>query len=224
MESLKKTAVIFDLDGTLLDTLADLTNAVNYILKKYRFPEISALDVRAFLGNGARELIRLSLPNDVSTEELEAYLEEYKSYYDAHSQIETKPYDGILELLEKLKRCGIKTAVVSNKPDRATNILCREYFGELIDFILGNREDVKKKPDAEPVMLAMERLGCNRAVFVGDSEVDVMTAKNADTPCICVSWGFRDRDLLEKYGAEIFASNAAELEFEIFNVLGSEVL
>ena len=215
-------AVLFDLDGTLLDTLGDLTNAVNYLLRKYGFPERCSEEIRSYLGNGARELVRLALPERVSEEELDRYLEEYKIYYNAHSKIETKPYDGIIDLLKRLRARGIRTAVVSNKPDLATRILCDEYFGELIDFALGDKADIKRKPDAAPVRFAMEKLNCSAAVYVGDSEVDVMTAKNAGIPCISVTWGFRDRDFLAEREAEFFADDVKELEKYALTLLETE--
>ena len=215
-------AVLFDLDGTLLDTLGDLTNAVNYLLKKHGFPERGSQEIRSYLGNGARELVRLSLPQKVSEDELDGYLEEYKLYYNAHSKIETKPYDGVVELLKSLRKRGIQTAVVSNKPDIATRILCEEYFGELVDFALGDRADIKRKPDAEPIRFVIKKLNCNAVVYVGDSEVDVMTAKNAGIPCISVTWGFRDLELLEEYGAGIFANDVKELEKYALELLEME--
>ena len=215
-------AVLFDLDGTLLDTLGDLTNAVNYLLKKHGFPERGSQEIRSYLGNGARELVRLSLPQKVSEDELDGYLEEYKLYYNAHSKIETKPYDGVVELLKSLRKRGILTAVVSNKPDLATRILCEEYFGELVDFALGDRPDIKRKPDAEPIRFVIKKLNCSAVVYVGDSEVDVMTAKNAGIPCISVTWGFRDLELLEEYGAEIFANDVKELEKYALELLEME--
>ena len=216
------SAVIFDLDGTLLDSLDDLTNAVNYILRQYGYPERTRREVRGYLGNGARELVRLALPCAVEDSLLDKYLDEYKAYYNAHSKIETKPYEGVIDLLRALNDKGIATAVVSNKPDVATRNLCREYFGDLISFALGDREDIERKPSAEPVRYAMRELGCERAVYVGDSEVDVMTAKNAGIPSVSMTWGFRDRDLLEKYGAERFADNAEQLMAALLELLAKE--
>ena len=210
-QSLKK-AVLFDLDGTLLDTLADLKNAVNYILNKYGYPEKTMDETKANLGSGAAELIRRSLPNGVDSDRFAVCLEEYKAYYSAHSQIETAPYAGVVDVIRNLKSKGIKVAVVSNKPDLAVGLLCRDYFGDLIDFAVGDRADINRKPDAAPVKLAMEKLGCEKAVFVGDSEIDVKTAQNAKLPCVSVTWGFRDKLCLKEQGAEYFADTMEELE------------
>lgn len=216
---MSKKAVIFDLDGTLLDTLDDLTNAVNYILRKYGYKERTSSDIRRFLGNGARYLMRRSVPENIDGEDFEKLLTEYMDYYNAHSKIETKPYPGILELLSELKENGIKTAVVSNKPDMTVRGLCKEYFGDRLDFVLGDRPDIKKKPAADPILLAMKELGCERAAYVGDSEVDVLAAKNAGQPCISVTFGFRDRDVLEENGGRYFADNADQLKDHIFELL-----
>ena len=216
---MSKFAVIFDLDGTLLDTLDDLADAVNHILKKHNYPPKSRKDIRSFLGNGARDLMKRSLPEGVEGDLFESLLEEYKDYYNAHSTLKTKPYDGVLDLLKALKDKGISTAVASNKPDDAVRKLCEKYFGDLVDFSVGDRADLKRKPDAEPIRYAMDRLGCENAIFVGDSEVDVMTAKNADLHCISLTWGFRDRDFLAERGAKIFADNAQELEDHIYELM-----
>ena len=217
-----KPAVLFDLDGTLLDTLDDLTNAVNYILRKYAYPERTKREVRSFLGNGALALIKCSLPEDVGEEILQDRLAEYVEYYNAHSRIETKPYEGVLSFLEELKGKGIAVAVVSNKPDRAVKELCREYFGDLVTFAVGDRADIARKPSADPVKYAMTAIGCDKAVYVGDSEVDVLTAQNAGMPCISMTWGFRDRDVLEECGAKYFADNADELKKYVYDLLSVE--
>lgn len=217
-----KKLVLFDLDGTLLDTLGDLTGAVNHILGELDYPQRSAMEVRSYLGNGARELVRLALPCAVEDSLLDEYLERYKKYYNAHSKIETKPYTGVLELLRELKGNGVRTAVVSNKPDLATRELCCEYFGELVDFALGDRDDVQRKPSADPILLAMNTLGCEVAVHVGDSEVDVQTAKNANIPCVAVTWGFRDKSVLVDAGAEYFSDDVSALKAHLFNLLEIE--
>lgn len=217
---MEKKAVVFDLDGTLLDTLDDLTNAVNYVLRAHSYPEISRDKVRGYLGNGARELIKKALPESVEGALFEEYLAEYVEYYGKHSRIETKPYEGVPELLRELKANGISVAVVSNKPDAAVRSLCLEYFGELVDFSVGDKEDIRRKPAADPVFYALKSIGCDRAVFVGDSEVDIETAANAGLPCISLTWGFRDRDMLEKNGATVFADDAETLRNEIIRLLG----
>ena len=217
-----KKAVIFDLDGTLLDTLADLTNAVNHLLRSHDMPQRSVAEVRSFLGNGAREVILMSLPEKLDDETFEKYLAEYVKYYRENSAIETKPYDGVLDILDELRAMGIATAVVSNKPDTAVRLLSEKYFGDRIDFALGDKVGIARKPSPEPVLYAMRELGCDSAVFVGDSEVDVLTARRAGLPCVSVTWGFRDRELLEECGAEVFAADALELKKAIFETLGLE--
>ena len=217
---MSKNAVIFDLDGTLLDTLDDLTNAVNYFLESHGYPSIAKKTVRSYLGNGAAHLIKSAMPETVDDETFAKYVAEYAEYYRAHSSIETKPYDGVLDVLKELKSDGISVAVVSNKPDPSVKVLCRQYFGELVDFSVGDRPDIARKPSADPVILATKELGCERAVFVGDSEVDVLTANNAGMPCVSLTWGFRDRDVLEECGALHFADDAEELKEQIYRLLG----
>ena len=203
-----KKAIIFDLDGTLLDTLDDLTDCVNYMLKKYGYPPKDRLEIRRFLGNGARYLIERSLDGALDGEAFERFLEEYKEYYEKNSGIKTKPYENIVDLLGRLRELGLKIAVVSNKPDGAARYLCDLHFPNLVDFALGDRDDIRRKPSADPVLLAMKELGCDEAIYVGDSEVDIKTAKNANIPCVSVTWGFRDRDELAASGASHFADNA----------------
>ncbi len=211
--------VIFDLDGTLLDTLEDLCDAVNYILKRYGCPARSMEEVRAFVGNGAEMLMRRAVPADFDMSLFAVCLQEYVDYYEAHSQIKTKPYPGVLEMLQMLKAAGVKTAVTSNKPDGAVKLLSKRYFGDLIDAALGDREGIARKPSPEPCCLVMKELGCTEAVFVGDSEVDVATAKNAGIPEISMTWGFRDRDCLVEAGAPYLADNAAQLEGLLVSLL-----
>lgn len=216
----KSCAVIFDLDGTLLDTWDDLSNAINHMLAKYGYKQRDKMEIRRFLGNGARDLVERSLPADVDKNVLESFLEEYKMYYNEHSQILTKPYDGVIDALKRLRQKGIMTAVVSNKPDMTVKGLCELYFDGLVDFSVGDRPDIKRKPAADPIYFAMERLGCDKAVYVGDSEVDVLAARNAGLPCVSVTWGFRDRDVLEECGADIFADRSEELLNKLYELLG----
>ncbi len=206
--------VIFDLDGTLLDTLEDLCDSVNFVLRAHGYPERSLDEVRAFVGNGVRRLLERALPEDVSEEMADDCFDEFCEYYGEHSDMKTAPYDGVVDMLKALKRQGISVAVVSNKIDAAVKSLCRKYFGELVSVAVGDRADVPKKPDAALVNIAISELGCGEsscAVYVGDSDVDIETARNVGMDCICVTWGFRDRDLLEKQGGEIFADNTAQL-------------
>lgn len=214
-----KKAIIFDLDGTLLDTLDDLTDCVNYMLNKYGYPPRDRLEIRRFLGNGARYLIDRSLGGALNGEDFERFLTEYKAYYEANSGIKTKPYDNIVGMMGRLKDNGFKIAVVSNKPDGAAKYLCDIYFSGLVDFALGDREDICRKPAADPVLFAMRELNCDEAVYVGDSEVDIETAKNANIPCVSVTWGFRDKEDLIASGANHFADNADELETMLINKL-----
>ncbi len=196
-------AVIFDLDGTLLDTLDDLADAVNYTMREFGFPERSLDEVREFVGNGAKKLIELSMP-DASDEVIAAQcLKVFKEYYLPNSKVKTKPYDGIISLLEALRANGYKTAVVTNKPDDAAKETVKHFFGELIDFTVGQVDGVPQKPEPDCVYTALEKLGVSKgeAVFAGDSEVDCITALNAGLDCIGVTWGFRSREVLEEHGA-----------------------
>ena len=172
-----------------------------------------------FLGNGARDLVTRSLPSGTDDEILEKFLEEYKVYYNEHSEIFTKPYDGVIDVLKELRENGIQTAVVSNKPDMTVRKLCEQYFEGLADLSVGDRPDIERKPSADPINFAIKALGCTKAIYVGDSEVDVLASKNAKLPCVSVTWGFRDLDVLEECGASIFANTADELKQRIYELI-----
>lgn len=204
-------AVLFDLDGTLLDTLADLANATNYSLEKLGFPCRSAKEIRAFLGNGVVSLLTRALPDD-KKEAIDEILPIFREYYGSHSEVETRPYDGILSLLDRLKEEGYALAVISNKPDFAVQTLAKKYF-PAIRFAVGEREGIRRKPFTDSIEEAIRVLGADRneVLFVGDSEVDVETAANAKIPCVTMTWGFRDREELVASGAKYLADTADEL-------------
>ena len=203
-----KTAILFDLDGTLLDTLEDLKDAVNYSLRTPGYPERSLEEVRCFVGNGAYRLNRLAAPEEASEEEVRALFDTFRSYYGTHCQIKTKPYAGILETLERLKG-EYPLAIVSNKPDGAVKTLCADYFPGI--YALGEAADCPRKPAPDMVYKAMAVLGAEKCIYVGDSEVDIRTANNAGVPCVSVLWGFRDREVLEEEGGRYFCTHPAEL-------------
>ncbi len=206
--------VIFDLDGTLLDTIEDLKNAVNHALKSMNMPERSLEEVRAFVGNGVKNLVHRSVPEGTDPGTEEETLAIFREYYLAHCEDNTCPYPGILLLLRELKAAGLKTAIVSNKNDAAVKKLSRQYFGELIDIAIGENEaaGVAKKPAPDTIFQAMEALGEREScVYIGDSEVDHETALNAGVPLILVSWGFRERELLESFAPEYLADDADTL-------------
>ena len=209
-----KKAVIFDLDGTLLNTLGDLCDSVNFVLESYGFPTRSLKEVNSFIGNGIGELIRRSLPQN-EQDKFDDALEKFREYYGEHSNVKTCVYDGLIPMLEKLRAEGYKIGVVTNKVDFAAKALCKEYFGELVDIALGDRVGVPRKPEPDAVYEAMSILDVKSAVFVGDSDVDIATAKAANLPCIAVTWGFRDRAFLEEHGGEIFADTAEDLYRDI---------
>ncbi len=211
-----KTGILFDLDGTLLDTLQDLTDSVNYALDVYGCPPRTSVEIRSYLGNGAKQLIALALPEGHSLD-VDTVLATYRAHYDAHCQDKTRPYDGILESLAILSK-KYPLAVVSNKPDSAVKPLCREYFGDI--FSLGETTDCPRKPAPDMLHKAMAAIGAEHCIYVGDSEVDVLTGRNAGFPCIAVSWGFRDRPELEKAGAEYICDDAAALPAIIEKILG----
>ena len=209
------SAYIFDLDGTLLDTLGDLAASVNYALRTHGMPEHSIDDVRRFVGNGVRKLMERAIPDGASNPDFEATFATFRQHYMTHSLDTTKPYDGIPETLEALKAKGCHLAVVSNKMMAATQELCRHFFPDTIEVAIGENEaeGLRKKPAPDTVIAALRQLGVGQegAVYVGDSDVDIETARNSGLPCISVLWGFRDRDFLLQHGAKMFISNPSEL-------------
>ena len=206
---------IFDLDGTLLDTLGDLAAAVNYALRRHGFPEHSIDDVRSFVGNGVRVLMQRAVPDGEANPLFEDVLAAFRSYYLEHSLDTTRPYDGIPELLAELRRRGCRTAVVSNKFDAATKELCRYFFADTIEVAVGEHEaeGIRKKPAPDTVEEALRQLGVTKegAVYVGDSDVDILTARNAGLPCVSVLWGFRTREFLQAHGATTFITSPLQL-------------
>lgn len=206
------TGILFDLDGTLLDTLEDLLDATNYALRSHGYPERTLPELRRFVGNGAENQIRLSLPEGSSPEEVQTVLATYKPYYTAHCQIKTRPYAGILAQLEKLGQ-AYPIAIVSNKPDSAVKALCADHFPGI--YALGEAPGCPRKPAADMVYKAMAAIGADRCIYVGDSEVDVITAKNAGVPCVNVLWGFRDREDMEAAGGTHFCEQCEELAEKI---------
>ena len=199
-----KETYIFDLDGTLLDTLQDLTASVNYALRQYGMPEHSIDDVRRFVGNGVRLLMERAVPDGAENPQFEAVFATFRQHYMEHSLDTTRPYDGIPEMLQALQQRGCKLAVVSNKMMAATQELIAHFFPE-IPVAIGEDEGagIRKKPAPDTVFEALRQLGVDKdsAVYVGDSEVDLQTARNCGIPCISVLWGFRDREFLLQHGA-----------------------
>ena len=208
---------IFDLDGTLLDTLGDLAASVNYALRSHGMPEHSLDDVRRFVGNGVRRLMERAIPDGAENPLFDATFATFRQYYMAHSLDTTRPYDGIPETLAELMRRGCHIAVVSNKMMAATVELCRHFFPDTVEVAIGEHEaeGIRKKPAPDTVFAALRQLGVgkDRAVYIGDSDVDVQTAANAGLPCISVLWGFRDKDFLIQHGAKTFISAPQELLF-----------
>ena len=212
---MKYSTYIFDLDGTLLDTLADLAAAVNYALRQHGMPEHTIDDVRRFVGNGVRKLMERAIPDGEKNPDFEATFATFREYYMHHSLDNTRPYPGITETLEALKEQGCRLAVVSNKMMAATKELCQHFFAETIEVAIGENEaaGIRKKPAPDTVFEALRQLGEEKdsAVYVGDSDVDLETANNSGLPCISVLWGFRDRDFLKQHGAKTFISAPSEL-------------
>ena len=206
---------IFDLDGTLLNTLGDLAASVNYALRTHGMPEHSIDDVRRFVGNGVRLLMERAIPDGEKNPDFEATFATFRQHYMLHSLDTTKPYEGIPETLAELKARGCHLAVVSNKMMAATQELIRHFFPDTISVAIGENEaaGIRKKPAPDTVFAAQQQLGVGKenAVYVGDSDVDIQTAANSGLPCISVLWGFRDRDFLIQHGAETFASVPSEL-------------
>ena len=204
-------AVLFDMDGTLLDTLSDMQDAVNHILLENGWPQRTLEEIRAFVGNGAAKLMERAIPEPIAPQRFQEILSTYKDWYQAHNCVKTAPYPGIPEVLAELEKMGVKTAVVSNKPDATTKALAARFFPGML--ALGQREGVEPKPSPALVTQALAELGADaaEAVYVGDSEVDVETARNAGLAMIGVAWGFRGRAALAAAGAETIVDTAAEI-------------
>lgn len=193
-------AIIWDLDGTLLDTLEDLAASTNAALTAHGYSPRSLSEVRAFVGNGVRNLILRALPRE-NCPDFEAVFADFRAHYAAHCNDRTRPYPGILDALRELKAAGIPMAVVSNKLDPAVKALCRLHFGDLLDPAIGEGDGLARKPAPDMVFRALDRLGCTEGIYVGDSEVDIATAENAGLPAVIVGWGFRPRETLLAAGA-----------------------
>ncbi|MCQ2361503.1 MAG: HAD family hydrolase [Acidaminococcaceae bacterium] len=209
--------VVFDMDGTVLDTLDDLCNAINHTLLEFGYPAREKMELVHYLGNGSRWIWENIFGDDDAL--IDKIMPVYSEYYKEHCAIATKPYDGILALIANLRKQGIKTAVVSNKPDFAVQPLCRQYFPGLFDFACGERQGIRRKPQPDSVFECMEQLKTDKinTIYVGDSEVDVATARNAGIPCIAVNWGFRTVAELKEAGAERIVDSVEELEKAISN-------
>ena len=214
---MKYKLAIFDMDGTILDTLVDLAEAVNYALRKAGLPERSLQEVRSYLGNGMLRLIRLAAPEDASAELLAELKETFTEYYKAHCSAHTRPYDGIVELIEELRSQGVKTAVVSNKPDFGVQLLVQDYFPTSFDAAVGERIGIAKKPAPDSVNEVLRLLDISReeAVYIGDSEVDIETARNAGMTGVIVTWGFRDEDYLLSLKPDALVHDIKELRSEL---------
>lgn len=206
---------IFDLDGTLLDTLTDLAASTNYALRTHGMPEHTIDEVRRFVGNGVRILMERAVPDGTDNPLFDEAFATFRQYYMEHSLDTTRPYEGVPEMLAALKAKGCHLAVVSNKMMAATQELCRHFFPETIEVAIGENEaeGIRKKPAPDTVIAALRQLGVGEegAVYVGDSDVDIATARNSNLPCISVLWGFRDRDFLLQHGASTLISAPKEL-------------
>lgn len=205
---------IFDLDGTLLDTLADLAASCNYALRCCGMPERSIDEVRRFVGNGVRMLMVRAVPGGETNADFERALSVFRSHYLEHSLDTTRPYPGVMEMLARLHDGGASIAVVSNKFYAATQELVAHFFGDYINVAIGEREGIRKKPAPDTVLEALRQLGADKegAVYIGDSDVDIETARNAGIPCISVLWGFRDRDFLLEHGATRMVETVSSIE------------
>lgn len=206
-------AVVFDLDGTLLNTLEDLADATNWALRKNGMSERALEEVRYFVGNGVRKLIERAVPDGEQNPLFEQTFEDFKRYYVVHCQDKTCLYDGVPEMLRALKARGFRLAIVSNKLQAGVDELYERYFRDTVEVAIGERPEVRRKPAPDMVELALRELGVTKeeAVYVGDSDVDLATARNSGLPCISVLWGFRDRHFLEAHGASCFAATPAEI-------------
>ena len=210
---MKYTTIVFDCDGTLLDTATDLANAVNHVLRTHNFPEKSLAEVKAALGNAVTYLMRQCLPSSVADDELAPYIEEFKAYYGEHLKDTTAPYPGILDMLDALREKGYKLAIVSNKIQEGVTPLNKEYFGDRLPVAIGERPGLQRKPAPDMVLQALKEVDSTpeESIYVGDSEVDVATAKNSGLLCIGVTWGFREESLRQELGVTHIARKAEDI-------------
>lgn len=210
-------AVLFDMDGTVLDTLDDLADSVNCSLRQFSLPEVSRIQVSQCLGNGAAYLIRHCLPENTPNTVFEQVLTFYKPWYDAHCRIKTKPYKGILPLMEALRDEGVRQAVISNKPDSAVQELAEAFFPGMLDVVIGESPAVRRKPSPDTVLAAAEKMGVpvSGCVYIGDTEVDIETARNAGMDCLTVTWGFRTEEQLLAAGASDIVRSPDVLEAKL---------
>ena len=210
---MKYELLVFDMDGTILDTLEDLKNSMNYTLRLYHMPERTLDEIRAFVGNGIRRLIERAVVAGTSDEQITAMYKDFMKYYEVHCADNTKPYDGILDTIRHLRSLGYKTAVVSNKAHPAVLELCDQYFPGLFDLAIGEKPDVARKPAPDMVHMALNHFNISKekAVYIGDSDVDVATARNSELDMIAVDWGFRSRECLMEQGATTIISKPEEI-------------
>ena len=209
---MKYDAIIFDLDGTVVDSLQDIVDAVNHTMRHFNLPERTSDALKPHLGWGAGHLMRSILPG-LSQARVDEVLDHYRPYYARHAGDKSRPFDGILPMMERLKANGIMLAILSNKPDAAVQPLARRYFDGLVSLGVGELEHVRRKPHPDMVEIAARRLNVslNRCLYVGDTEVDIDTAKNAGIDCACVTWGFRTREQLNRAGATVIVDTPDEL-------------
>lgn len=216
---MKYKLAIFDMDGTILDTLLDLTSSINYALSVNNYPTHSIDAVRSFVGNGLGVLVDKACPESSTEEEKAKIFASFKAHYKVHSADNTRPYEGICDLLKSLKQKGCITAVVSNKPHFAVLDLCNKYFNDLFDIALGEKPDIPRKPNPDPVYYILDKLKIEKkdAVYIGDSDVDYKTSINSGLDYIIVTWGFRDEKMLRDLGATVFAHTPKDIEKIILN-------
>ena len=210
---MKYTTVIFDMDGTLLNTLEDLGDSVNFALQKFGMPQITYAQAASYIGNGVARLVALSMEGGTDNPHYEEALSIFVDHYSEHCRDKTKPYDGMLDLLAKLREKGYKTAVVSNKFDEAVKELAKFHFDDLLPVAIGETKEIRRKPAPDTVIQALKELNstAEESVYVGDSEVDILTARNANMDCISITWGFRSREELIKSGATVLVDTMEEL-------------
>lgn len=210
---MKYTTIIFDLDGTLLNTLADLAAATNHALAEHKLPQRTTDEVRRFVGNGIRKLIERAVPADTPAKLHEEVFASFNRYYKQHCADSTRPYEGVPQLLQQLRAAGCRTAIVSNKADYGVQTLAKQYFDGQLDAACGERAGIAKKPAPDMLLAIIRQLHAEPAstIYIGDSDTDLDTARNAGVPCIGACWGFRGRAFLEAHGAKLLAENVGDI-------------